>query len=193
MVEMKTFDAGKWTPYSDKNDATASVSVGWGAGEPGGSIMRSGDGYSGTVSTSWTDYVPSQNGMQIYNCSQSMQIKIVPWYGNLTGVNERQNPGTAGELPTRSALQQNFPNPFNPSTRIQYTVAGTRGSRLGASNTRLVVYDLLGREVAVLVNEKKPPGTYQVQFDGSHLSSGMYFYRMETGGFVAAKKLLLLK
>jgi hypothetical protein len=88
--------------------------------------------------------------------------------------------------PTVFELNQNYPNPFNPTTVVRYQLPA-------ASNVRLAVYDLLGREVAVLVDEKKVPGSYEVKFDGSGLSSGMYFYRMEAGSFVETRKLLLIR
>jgi photosystem II stability/assembly factor-like uncharacterized protein len=93
-------------------------------------------------------------------------------------------------------LQQNYPNPFNPTTTIRFTIAGVvalSGSEGPATKVRLAVYDLLGREVAVLVDEKKELGSYEVQFDGSRLSSGVYFYRMLAGDFVQTRKLLLLR
>ncbi|MBK7259621.1 MAG: T9SS type A sorting domain-containing protein [Ignavibacteriae bacterium] len=74
--------------------------------------------------------------------------------------------------PSSFALLQNYPNPFNPSSDIRYQISEF-------SNVRLAVYDILGREVAVLVNEKKAPGAYQVRFDASSLSSGVYFYRLQ--------------
>ncbi len=89
-------------------------------------------------------------------------------------------------VPQGTALLQNYPNPFNPTTGIRYQVPGV-------SEVKLVVYDLLGREVAVLVNERKTPGSYEVKFDGSTFASGVYFYRMQAGDFVATKRLLLLK
>ncbi len=88
--------------------------------------------------------------------------------------------------PTRCGLDQNYPNPFNPSTKIQFTIAKRQ-------LTIVKVFDVLGRDVATLVNEVKEPGTYTVQFDGSHLASGVYFYRLQAGNFVATKQLLLLK
>ena len=97
------------------------------------------------------------------------------------------------DVPKVFALEQNYPNPFNPVTVIKYAVAGTGAHGSGTSNVKLSVYDVLGREVAVLVNERKLPGRYEVTFDGSGLSSGSYFYRMEAGNFVETKKLLLLK
>jgi photosystem II stability/assembly factor-like uncharacterized protein len=95
--------------------------------------------------------------------------------------------------PLSYLLEQNFPNPFNPLTVIKYTVAGFRGQGLGVSDVSLVVYDVLGRKVVVLVNERKAAGIYQVTFDGSGLASGVYFYRLTAGNFVDTKKLLLLR
>jgi len=89
-------------------------------------------------------------------------------------------------VPTEFILEQNYPNPFNPSTSIMYHVARS-------SNVTLKVYDVLGREVATLVNEQKSPGTYEVKFDGSNLASGMYLYRLQAGNIVISKKMLLMK
>jgi hypothetical protein len=97
------------------------------------------------------------------------------------------------QVPVEFRLEQNYPNPFNPKTRIQYTVGGTRDLVLGASKTRLVVFDLLGRQVATLVNEVKPPGSYEITFDGSGLSSGVYFYRLTAGNFVETRRMLLMR
>jgi PKD repeat protein len=96
-------------------------------------------------------------------------------------------------LPLRFELSQNYPNPFNPSTIIKYTIAGAGGPGPGASNVELVVYDLLGRKVAVLVNERKVEGSYEVSFDGSRLASGVYLCRLTSGGFVETRTMILLK
>jgi hypothetical protein len=120
-------------------------------------------------------------------------------YGLVDAVNEG---GGSSLLPGETCLLGNYPNPFNPNTRIQYTVgrssrsasgADRRGLGLGAGNVKLVVYDLLGRELAVLVNEPKAPGTYEVRFDASGLASGVYVYRLTAGSFVQARTMLLLK
>jgi hypothetical protein len=85
------------------------------------------------------------------------------------------------------SLTQNYPNPFNPSTEITYTLNGS-------SNVRLSVYDLLGREVAILVNnERKTAGKYEVIFNALNLSSGIYFYKLQTRSYVETKKMVLLK
>jgi hypothetical protein len=89
-------------------------------------------------------------------------------------------------VPTRFALEQNYPNPFNPKTVVSSQLPV-------ASNVKLVVYDLLGREVAVLVDERRAAGYYHDTFDGSGLASGVYLYRLTTGSFVQSRKMLLLK
>ena len=95
-----------------------------------------------------------------------------------------------GANPSAFQLYQNYPNPFNPLSVIKYTVGGTRDAGRGASNTRLVVYDVLGRKVATLVDGVQAPGVYEVRFEGSGLASGTYFYRLRVGSFVDTKKLL---
>ncbi|HET6273425.1 MAG TPA: family 10 glycosylhydrolase [Bacteroidota bacterium] len=93
-----------------------------------------------------------------------------------------QTPG----LPTEFALTQNYPNPFNPLTTILFSVPE-------AVKASLVVYDILGREVDVLIDDVVQPGNYQVQFDGTRLSSGVYFYRLVAGRYVATYKMQLVK
>ncbi len=89
-------------------------------------------------------------------------------------------------LPSEFGLDQNYPNPFNPKTVIssQLSVAG---------DVRLVIYDVLGQEVAVLVNERREAGRYQDTFDGSGLASGMYIYRLKVGAFAESRTMLLLR
>ncbi len=89
-------------------------------------------------------------------------------------------------IPTEYALYQNYPNPFNPSTTIKYSI-------IKAGKVKLAVYDILGREVIVLADEVKEPGFYEVNFDASYLSSGVYFYRIVTEDYVNSKKMILLK
>lgn len=94
------------------------------------------------------------------------------------------------QLPTESALYQNYPNPFNPTTRIQYAVSPAAAGQF----VTLKVYDLLGREVATLLNEEKPAGTYELIFDSSGLSSGVYFYQLKAGNdFIKTKKFVIIK
>ncbi len=89
-------------------------------------------------------------------------------------------------VPSNFSLSQNYPNPFNPSTKISYSIAGL-------SKVSLKVYDILGREVVTLVNEEKPAGKYEVNFNASHLASGVYFYQLKAGDFVQSKKMILVK
>lgn len=84
------------------------------------------------------------------------------------------------------SLEQNYPNPFNPVTEISYTIPHN-------GKVSLVVYDALGREAAVLVNKDQDAGIYTVSFDGKHLASGIYYYKISTGNFVETKKMILLK
>jgi hypothetical protein len=93
---------------------------------------------------------------------------------------------TPPSLPRRYRLEQNYPNPFNPSTNIGFRIADF-------GLVRLVVYDLLGRQVAVLVNERKPAGSYEVTFDAAGLSSGIYIYRLTAGQYVESRKMVVLK
>ena len=95
-------------------------------------------------------------------------------------------PGAGKTTPDDFALMQNYPNPFNPTTGIRYQVTGH-------SNVRLVVYDILGREVAVLVNERNVPGSYEVRFNGAKLSSGVYFYELTAGAKRLVRSMILAK
>jgi len=88
--------------------------------------------------------------------------------------------------PLEFTLEQNYPNPFNPSTTINYEIAEQR-------LVNLKVFDILGNEVAVLVNEEKNTGSYEVDFDATGLSSGIYFYKLQAGDFVQTKKMILLR
>ncbi len=89
-------------------------------------------------------------------------------------------------VPSRYSLAQNYPNPFNPTTVINYRIPDEK-------HVTLTIYDALGRRIETLVNGMQSPGLHQVIFDGSNLASGVYFYRLDAGGFIETKKLVLLK
>jgi hypothetical protein len=89
-------------------------------------------------------------------------------------------------IPSRFVLNQNYPNPFNPTTKISFTIPRT-------GFVTFKVYDVLGNEVATLVTEEKPSGEYEVEFNASGLTSGIYFYQLKTGSFIETKKMILLK
>jgi hypothetical protein len=165
----------------------------------------------GQTSLGWTDVTTDAAGNASFTTTIGTPVAAGRWI-TVTATDTNGNTsefsaptiatatGIASEetLPSRTELMQNYPNPFNPKTGIRYQVSGVReagsgGLGLGASNTKLVVYDLLGREVAVLVNEKKSPGTYEVHFDGSGLASGVYIYRLMAGSFVQSRTMLLVK
>ena len=94
-------------------------------------------------------------------------------------------------IPTEFALFQNYPNPFNPSTIIKYSIPKIINNQSSIIN--LKVYDILGSEVATLVNEQKKPGFYSVEWNASNIASGIYFYRIQAGDFIQTKRLILLR
>ena len=124
-------------------------------------------------------------------------IVHIVWFDNRDGNYEiyyKRNPtgnpigiqNISSEIPDKFKLEQNYPNPFNPTTKIKFDVV-----RLG--NVKIVVYDVMGREVQTLVNESLKPGTYEASFDGSSLNSGVYFYKISAGEFSQTKKMLMIK
>ncbi|HMS64356.1 MAG TPA: T9SS type A sorting domain-containing protein, partial [Ignavibacteria bacterium] len=108
-------------------------------------------------------------------------IKLTGYSELVTGINSNNN-----VIPTEFELSQNYPNPFNPNTVISYAI-GNEGFVL------LKVFDMLGKEVMSLVNEKQNAGNYSVNFNGSNLSSGLYYYKLESGNYSGTKKMLLIK
>jgi len=115
------------------------------------------------------------------NTDPTMRPLLTVTYTPPVGVNDE------GEsLVKEFVLHQNYPNPFNPSTTIVYQIRSRE-------SVELRMFDVLGRDVATLVNEVKPPGEYSVSLDGSHLASGVYLYRLKAGGGVQTRKLVLLR
>ncbi|MBZ0178603.1 MAG: T9SS type A sorting domain-containing protein [Melioribacteraceae bacterium] len=97
-------------------------------------------------------------------------------------------------IPIPFELKQNYPNPFNPTTTIEYTIPEVGGENLHPQQSvKLIVYDILGREVATLVNEQQKMGRYKVVFNASKLSSGVYLYRLTSGDYSEVKKMILLR
>ena len=163
--------------------------------------------YVSVTTTGGTSHIPRMNG--VANISETQGPK--PGFRYVTGdscfaiysptgpVNAWATAGCTGSLvsvpdeaaPGVYSLSQNYPNPFNPRTRIQMEIPKS-------GHVRLALYDVLGREVAVLVNDRREAGTYSVEADGSHLASGIYFYRMQVVSegsvfFSATKKMVILK
>jgi subtilisin-like proprotein convertase family protein len=136
-------------------------------------------GFAGRSALGWwklkiTDLAGGDTG-RVYSWGVQINNQV------LVGVNE-----IAIAKPLEFSLDQNFPNPFNPETKLRFRIPVQ-------SSVRLTVFDILGREVRTLVNEVKNPGTYEVVFDARTMASGTYFCRMEAGTFVETKKILLLK
>ena len=105
---------------------------------------------------------------------------------SLVGIGNNNN-----DIPLSFSLGQNYPNPFNPTTKIIFDI--TSVGAIHELPVKLIVYDAIGREAAVLVNEYKQPGRYTVEFDASSFSSGVYFYKLSAGDFTDTKKMLLIK
>jgi len=115
---------------------------------------------------------------------QFYRLKQIDYNGNWNYSNSIKI--TSDNIPKEYNLYQNYPNPFNPSTILKYSI-------VKKGEVKLTIYDILGREVSVLVNEVKDPGYYEVNFNASNLASGVYFYRLVAGNFVSTRKMLLLK
>ena len=144
----------------------------------------------------WSPYdngLPSSRvGHMLYSPNQSNNYILVG-VGNVTGglygalafqiVTKVE---TISEVASDYSLSQNFPDPFNPSTTIKYQITKNE-------TVSLKIFDILGHEVATLVNEKQSPGTYQVNWNAGNLSSGVYFYRLQTGNFTVTKRMILVK
>jgi subtilisin-like proprotein convertase family protein len=153
-------------------------------------------------SAPWSPRVKPTNALTVFNSQNSLgwwkivltdifpgadDGTLVGWgiqFNNQT-VTGIENPIVTG-IPNRFALYQNYPNPFNPATTIKYDIAKD-------VKVKITVYDLLGREVSVPVNEFKKSGSYSLNFDASRFASGVYFYRIEAGEFKDVKRMVLVK
>jgi hypothetical protein len=135
-------------------------------------VTFAGDSSSNIPAEGDTLYLYTKKGLSVYDT-----IRV---HGLTVDVND--NP----EIPVEYSLSQNYPNPFNPSTKITYSVAN-------AGIVTLKIYDILGREVSILVNEEKSVGRYDINFNASSFASGVYFYQIIAGSFIQTKKLMLLK
>lgn len=102
------------------------------------------------------------------------------------GANEQEVQGDKGLLPLKSELYQNYPNPFNPSTTIRYAIAEE-------GQVSIKLYDMLGKEITTIMEGMRNPGVYDVEWNAEHLSSGLYFYKLQTGNYISTKKLILMK
>ncbi|HJY63531.1 MAG TPA: T9SS type A sorting domain-containing protein [Ignavibacteria bacterium] len=193
----RTTDGGlTWTSVNVGSGITGTCIVNWIPQSPviyimgeNGGIKRSTDSgltwvamsTSGVTNLKHFDFFRSSNVVYGYAISSSGSvIKLVDTLAVLTGITSNNN------IPNEFSLNQNYPNPFNPVTGIEYSVSRE-------SFVKLFVYDALGREINVPVNETQKPGKYSVKFDGSNLNSGVYFYKLNAGEFSETRKMILLK
>lgn len=155
--------------------------------------------YNGLDSTTWkfqsfniSQYVSGASNILVrFRDSTDSSVNWDGWYVDNIKITAYQvSPITGAEnnatVPYRYSLEQNYPNPFNPVTRINYSVAEKQ-------LVKISVYDMLGREVSVLLNEIKSPGNYSLEFNASQMPTGAYFYRMQSGAFTDTKKMILVK
>ncbi len=184
-----------WIDYSfDDSDSCkaldfSSTGVGYSIGQ-----LRNGSGYwlaqSTNNGTSW-ERLHTSSSMIMKNMSVAKNtVYIVGKHGTnaavmiyrdeLLGINSNQT------IPKQFELKQNFPNPFNPSTTINYSVPEK-------SLVRITIFDISGKEVRTIVNAEHHSGNYSVRFDGSGLASGTYFYKIQAGSFIETKKMMLIK
>ncbi|MFZ2325184.1 MAG: T9SS type A sorting domain-containing protein, partial [Ignavibacteriaceae bacterium] len=129
------------------------------------------------------------NAIESYGITYGEEISALSPLPNYESSNEemgKQDGIDESEIPDKYALDQNYPNPFNPSTTIKYQLPQD-------GFVTLKIYDILGKEIIALINEEKPAGKYEVNFNASQLASGVYIYKLQSGSFTASKKLMLLK
>ncbi len=160
------------TPGNDNNTIVASFDADL-SSLAGGSAVVLASGF----------LTPDQNN----NASSFTVIVVLPSgdvlnLGTVTSVNDDKN----DIIPTTYELNQNYPNPFNPTTKIRFSIPQN-------DFVTLKVYDILGREIATIINEELKAGTYNLDFEATNLSSGIYFYQLKTDNFVEVKKMNLLK
>ena len=181
-------------PLSTSNVSTTTIVDAYGTMTlPGGASFEAlRIRYSETTDTdTYLDYIFISNSgatVNIYSSDLNLPNSGIV---NVDGASYNGVPTTTGveqisELPVNFNLSQNYPNPFNPTTKIEYSIPEQ-------SFVDLRIYDILGNEVAKLVNKEQAAGTYKADFSGISLTSGTYFYRIKTEGFVETKKMTLLK
>jgi hypothetical protein len=178
----KWFDGPDWKDYDgDYNDSLSSVGGYWDDEKGSGSFVKTDTGYVAYWSSSETYQEQTYYGKANITETNTFDLTLKP-SSYLTSVNEKKNV----ILPERTKLFQNFPNPFNPTTNIDFFVEKE-------GNVTIKIYDVLGKEISTLLNEYKKRGYYSVKFNASHLTSGIYFYSLKTDDFSAQKKLIILK
>jgi hypothetical protein len=149
------------------------------------SIVRSVIAAGGTPMSNGTYTVDGTIGQAVIGISQSSVFTNYQGFWYTAKVPSGVKINTDGNA-DGFALDQNYPNPFNPTTHLRFTIAELRF-------VSLKIYDVLGREVATLVDGEKKPGVYEMSFNASRLSSGVYYYRLSAGNYTEVKRMMLLK
>lgn len=153
------------------------------------SVLEKVNGYSLFTETLTTEEL-SESGLNsddALTASDHLPVVVDFKWKNTTEIEKQSN------IPTEFRLGQNYPNPFNPSTTIDFSIPLVESMQGLSLHTSLNLFDTLGRKIAVLVDELKEPGYYQVTWDAKNLSSGTYFYQLRSGGFESTKKMVLLR
>ena len=132
-------------------------------------------------------FINSTTGFKIGGFDGSI-LKTTDGGGQLSGIS-----GNLEQIPLQYSLSQNYPNPFNPTTKIKFDISSPVPPSKRENIVKLIIYDLLGREVTTLVNESLKPGTYETEWDGSNFASGIYFYSLITDEFTETKRMVLIK
>jgi len=151
--------------------------------DTGGVYLSTNNGSNWIPKNQGFNEIPGVVKLFIYN-NYIFAGGLYVWRRSLSEIIGIQNIST--ETPSSYSLGQNYPNPFNPVTNVKFSI-------INAEQVKLIVYDIQGREVQTLVNERLKAGTYEVKFDGNMLNSGVYFYKLSTEGFTETKKMLLIK
>ncbi|MBI5404418.1 MAG: T9SS type A sorting domain-containing protein [Ignavibacteriae bacterium] len=145
--------------------------------------------FTGATTKTFTFTAPNTSGTVTMAVTGAAGTNPPAW-NHGTSLTITVNPATGisktGEIISSYSLAQNFPNPFNPVTKINYSIPKS-------SNVSLKIFDILGREAVVLVNEMQESGLYSVNFDASSLTSGVYYYKLEAGEFTSIRKMTLIK
>ncbi len=137
-------------------------------------------GWTGSGTGSYTSPDSTGNDSAVTMSMNAPVLELARWF-SLIGIQ-----GISSEIPKEYKLYQNFPNPFNPSTTINFDI-------IKSGDVKIVIYDILGREVKTIVNEYAEPGKYKVVFNADNFASGLYFYKITTNEFTDVKKLLIVK
>jgi photosystem II stability/assembly factor-like uncharacterized protein len=176
-----------WNQINDVHFMSVAADTGWAVhGTPStGAIMFTSNGGANWIMDntqySWYDCLEIYAKKKVWCGGSDGRV----WYTLIQNTPLEIDP-ISNEVPDKFSLGQNYPNPFNPVTNLEFKI-------VNSGFVKLSIYDLTGKEIKSLVNQNLNPGSYKIQFDGSNLNSGIYFYRLETSNFTDTKKMILIK